>query len=135
VSSQYNRTGDENEKQNRKRKKAELAKVIIISGLLVIGAINLTINIRNHIRAGKGIDKLTPNPDITITPKIQCPDAGAAMFTGYKISPISEDRQILMVALTGIHERLELFFTNTNIFGLPTMSEEFIGNNTGSVKV
>eukprot|EP00978_Attheya_sp_CCMP212_P015145 scaffold38940_cov43-Attheya_sp.AAC.1 len=55
------------------------------------------------------------------------------MFAGYKVSSTSEDRQILMVTLTDLPERLELFLTNS--FSLPTMSEEFPENNTGSVKM
>eukprot|EP00978_Attheya_sp_CCMP212_P017553 scaffold46921_cov26-Attheya_sp.AAC.1 len=66
-------------------------------------------------------------------PKVQCPNAGAAMFAGYKVSNTSEDRQLLMVALSDLPERLELFLTNS--FSLPTMSEEFPGNKTGSVKM
>eukprot|EP00978_Attheya_sp_CCMP212_P036658 scaffold167970_cov76-Attheya_sp.AAC.3 len=75
----------------------------------------------------------SPSPYSTIIPKVQCPDAGAAMFAGYKVSNISEDRQLLMVTLTDLPERLELFLTNS--FSLPTMSEEFPGNKTGSVKM
>eukprot|EP00978_Attheya_sp_CCMP212_P012461 scaffold31093_cov80-Attheya_sp.AAC.8 len=81
--------------------------------------------------------KLTPSPSpyTTIIPKLQCPDAGAAMFVGYKVSNTSNDRQLLMVALSDLPERLELFLTNS--FSLPTMtiSEEFAGNKTGSVKM
>jgi hypothetical protein len=75
----------------------------------------------------------SPSPYPTIVPKVQCPDAGAAMFAGYTVSNTSEDRQLLMVTLTDLPERLELFLTNS--FSLPTMSEEFAGNKTGSVKV
>eukprot|EP00978_Attheya_sp_CCMP212_P005773 scaffold12887_cov65-Attheya_sp.AAC.1 len=75
----------------------------------------------------------SPSPYLTIIPKVQCPNAGAVMFAGYKVSNTSEDRQLLMVTLTDLSERLELFLTNS--FSLPTMSEEFPGNNTGSVKV
>eukprot|EP00978_Attheya_sp_CCMP212_P046074 scaffold372903_cov51-Attheya_sp.AAC.1 len=74
----------------------------------------------------------SPSPYPTTIPKVQCPDAGAAMFAGYKVSNASEDRQLLMVVLTDLPERLELFLTNS--FSLPTMSEEFAGNKTGSVK-
>eukprot|EP00978_Attheya_sp_CCMP212_P029735 scaffold106723_cov53-Attheya_sp.AAC.1 len=79
-------------------------------------------------------DKRTPSPSPypTIIPKVQCPDAGAAMFAGYKVSNTSEDRQLIMVVLTDLPERLELFLTNS--FSLPTMSEEFPGNKTGYVK-
>eukprot|EP00978_Attheya_sp_CCMP212_P042107 scaffold251260_cov46-Attheya_sp.AAC.1 len=79
--------------------------------------------------------KLTPipSPHPTIITKVQCPDAGAAMFVGYKVSNTSDDRQLLMVTLTNLPERLELFLTNS--FSLPTMSEEFAGNKTGSVKM
>mmetsp|Transcript_1652 Transcript_1652/g.2930 ORF Transcript_1652/g.2930 Transcript_1652/m.2930 type:complete len:88 (-) Transcript_1652:1334-1597(-) len=38
-----------------------------------------------------------------------------------------------MVTQTDLPERLKLFLTNS--FSLPTMSEEFVGNNTWSVKV
>eukprot|EP00978_Attheya_sp_CCMP212_P043260 scaffold279244_cov50-Attheya_sp.AAC.1 len=66
------------------------------------------------------------------TAKQLCPDAGAAMFAGYKVNNTSEDRHLLMVVLTDLPERLELFLTNS--FSLPTMREEFPGNKTGSVK-
>jgi hypothetical protein len=81
------------------------------------------------------INKPTPRPSPfpTIIRKVQCPDPGAVMFAGYKVSNTSEDRQLLMVTLTDLPERLELFLTNS--FSLPTMSEEFAGNKTGSVKV
>jgi hypothetical protein len=75
----------------------------------------------------------SPSPYPTVIPKVQCPDAGAAMFAGYKVSNTSEDSQLFLVTLTDLPERLELFLTNS--FSLPTMSEEFAGNNTGSVKV
>eukprot|EP00978_Attheya_sp_CCMP212_P007310 scaffold16956_cov73-Attheya_sp.AAC.3 len=75
----------------------------------------------------------SPSPYPTMISKVQCPEAGAAMFAGYKVSNTSEDRQLLMVALSDLPERLELFLTNS--FSLPTMSEEFPGNKTGSVKV
>ena len=81
------------------------------------------------------MNKPTPSPSTypTVIPKVQCPDAGAAMFAGYTVSNTSEDRELLMVTLTDLPERLELFLTNS--FSLPTMSEVFAGNNTGSVKV
>eukprot|EP00978_Attheya_sp_CCMP212_P005024 scaffold11090_cov87-Attheya_sp.AAC.1 len=73
----------------------------------------------------------SPSPYPTMVPKVQCPDAGAAMFVGYTVSNTSEDRQLLlMVALTDLPERLELFLTNS--FSLPTMSGI---NKTGSVKM
>jgi hypothetical protein len=75
----------------------------------------------------------SPSPYPTIIPKVQCPDAGAAMFAGYTVRNTSDDRQLLLVTLTDLPERLELFLTNS--FSLPTMSEEFSGNKTGSVKV
>eukprot|EP00978_Attheya_sp_CCMP212_P001360 scaffold2850_cov84-Attheya_sp.AAC.1 len=76
----------------------------------------------------------SPSPYPTMIPKVRCPDAGAAMFVGYKVSNTSEDRQLLlMVTLIELPERLELFLTNS--FSLPTMSEEFAGNKTGSVKM
>eukprot|EP00978_Attheya_sp_CCMP212_P044128 scaffold301375_cov67-Attheya_sp.AAC.1 len=78
-------------------------------------------------------DKPTPSPSPypTMIPKIQCPDAGAAMFAGYKVSNTSEDRQLLLlVALTDLPERLELYLTNS--FSLPTLSGI---NKTGSVKM
>eukprot|EP00978_Attheya_sp_CCMP212_P019057 scaffold52916_cov58-Attheya_sp.AAC.1 len=77
-----------------------------------------------------------PIPPPTIIPKVQCPDTGAAMFAGYKVSNTSEskDRQLLlMVTLADLPEKLELFLTNS--FSLPTMSEEFAANKTGSVKM
>eukprot|EP00978_Attheya_sp_CCMP212_P021027 scaffold60954_cov52-Attheya_sp.AAC.1 len=54
-------------------------------------------------------DKPTPSPSPypTMIPKVQCPDAGAAMFAGYKVSNTSKDRQLLMVTLTDLPERLE----------------------------
>eukprot|EP00978_Attheya_sp_CCMP212_P034651 scaffold146269_cov58-Attheya_sp.AAC.1 len=81
------------------------------------------------------VDKPTPSPSPypTIILKVQCPDAGAAIFAGYKVSNTSDDRQLLMVTLTNLPERLELFLTNS--FSLPTMSKEFAGNKTGSVKM
>eukprot|EP00978_Attheya_sp_CCMP212_P033140 scaffold132440_cov66-Attheya_sp.AAC.1 len=81
------------------------------------------------------MNKPTPNPSPypTVIPKVQCPDAGAAMFAGYKVSNTHEDSQLFLVTLTDLPERLELFLTNS--FSLPTMSEEFAGNNTGSLKV
>jgi hypothetical protein len=75
----------------------------------------------------------SPSPYPTVIPKVQCPDAGAAMFAGYTVGNTSEDSQLFLVTLTDLPERLELFLTNS--FSLPTMSEEFAGNNTGSVKV
>jgi hypothetical protein len=75
----------------------------------------------------------SPSPYPTIVPKVQCPDAGAAMFAGYTVSNTSGIRQLFMVTLTDLPERLELFLTNS--FSLPTMSEEFAKNATGSVKV
>eukprot|EP00978_Attheya_sp_CCMP212_P014100 scaffold35809_cov24-Attheya_sp.AAC.1 len=74
----------------------------------------------------------SPSPYPTMIPKVVCPDAGAAMFVGYKVSNTSEDRLLLMVALTDLPERLEMFLTNS--FSLPTMSEAFPGNKTGYVK-
>eukprot|EP00978_Attheya_sp_CCMP212_P028256 scaffold97156_cov35-Attheya_sp.AAC.1 len=61
----------------------------------------------------------SPSPYPTMIPKVQCPNAGAAMFVGYKVSNTSKDRQFLMVTLTNLPERLELFLTNS--FSLPTM--------------
>jgi hypothetical protein len=75
----------------------------------------------------------SPSPYPTVIPKVQCPDPGAAMFAGYKVSNTSDDQQLCMVTLMDLPERLELFLTNS--FSLPTMSEEFAGNKTGSVKV
>jgi hypothetical protein len=100
-----------------------------------VGAVVLMATVLNPVYIALRINKPTPSPSPypTITSKVQCPDAGAAMFAGYKVSNASEDRQLLMVTLTNLPERLELFLTNS--FSLPTMSEEFTGNNTGSVKV
>jgi hypothetical protein len=100
-----------------------------------VGAVVLMATVLNPVYIALRINKPTPSPSPypPIIPKVQCPDAGAAMFAGYKVSNASEDRQLLMVTLTNLPERLELFLTNS--FSLPTMSEEFTGNNTGSVKV
>eukprot|EP00978_Attheya_sp_CCMP212_P020333 scaffold58053_cov67-Attheya_sp.AAC.2 len=100
-----------------------------------VGAVVLMTTVLSPVYIANHINKPTPRPSPhqTITPKVQCPDAGAAMFAGYKVSNTSEDRQLLMVTLTDLPERLELFLTNS--FSLPTMSEEFAGNNTGSMKM
>eukprot|EP00978_Attheya_sp_CCMP212_P017558 scaffold46931_cov60-Attheya_sp.AAC.2 len=100
-----------------------------------VGAVVLMATVLNPVYVANRINKPTPRPSPypTIIPKVQCPDAGAAMFAGYKVSSTSEDRQLLMVTLIDLPERLELFLTNS--FSLPTMSEEFPGNKTGSVKV
>eukprot|EP00978_Attheya_sp_CCMP212_P042785 scaffold266986_cov52-Attheya_sp.AAC.1 len=106
-----------------------------------VGAVVLMATILSPIPFILNKDKPTPSPSPspspypTMIPKVQCPDAGAAMFAGYKVNNTSEDMQLLMlmVALTDLPERLELFLTNS--FSLPTMSEEFPGNKTGSVKV
>jgi hypothetical protein len=73
----------------------------------------------------------SPSPYPTVIPKVQCPDAGAAMFAGYKVSNTSEseDSQLFLVTLTDLPERLELFLTSS--FNLLTMSEEFTGNKLG----
>jgi hypothetical protein len=101
----------------------------------VVGATVLIHTVLSPVQTVINMNKPTPSPSPypTITPKVQCPDAGAVMFAGYEVSNTSEDRELLMVALTDLPERLELFLTNS--FSLPTMSEEFAGNNTGSVKV
>eukprot|EP00978_Attheya_sp_CCMP212_P018683 scaffold51611_cov35-Attheya_sp.AAC.2 len=91
----------------------------------VLSPVQIVINMRKPTPS--------PSPYPTVIPKVQCPDAGAVMFAGYKVSNTSEDRQLLMVTLADLPEKLELFLTNS--FSLPTMSEEFAGNNTGSVKV
>eukprot|EP00978_Attheya_sp_CCMP212_P023070 scaffold69905_cov31-Attheya_sp.AAC.1 len=90
----------------------------------VLSPVQMVINMRKR--------KPTPSPSPypTVILKVQCPDAGAAMFA--KVSNTSKDRQLLMVTLSNLPERLELFLTNS--FSLPTMSEEFAGNKTGSVK-
>eukprot|EP00978_Attheya_sp_CCMP212_P030617 scaffold113175_cov53-Attheya_sp.AAC.1 len=100
-----------------------------------VGAVVLMGIVLSPVYIAIDINKPTPSPGPypTIIPKVQCPDAGAAMFAGYKVSNISEDRQLVMVTLTDLPERLELFLTNS--FSLPTMSEEFPGNKTGSVKM
>eukprot|EP00978_Attheya_sp_CCMP212_P040206 scaffold217111_cov110-Attheya_sp.AAC.1 len=109
--------------------------VAVIGGTgFVVGATVLMHTVLSPIQTV--INMRTPSPSTypTITPKVQCPDAGAAMFAGYNVSNTSDDRQLLlMVTLTDLPERLELFLTNS--FSLPTMSEEFAGNKTGSVKV
>eukprot|EP00978_Attheya_sp_CCMP212_P038299 scaffold188564_cov37-Attheya_sp.AAC.1 len=101
-----------------------------------VGAVVLMATVLNPVYVANHINKPTssPSPYPPIIPKVQCPDGGAAMFAGYKVSNTSEDMQLLlMVTLTALPERLELFLTNS--FSLPTMSEEFPGNKTGSVKV
>jgi hypothetical protein len=87
------------------------------------------------IRTVINMSKPTPSPSPypTVIPKVKCPDTGAAMFAGFKASNTSEDTQLLMVTLSDLPERLELFLTNS--FSLPTTSEEFAGDKTGSVKV
>jgi len=111
--------------------------VTVIGGTgFVVGASVLVHTVLSPVQFVINMRKPTPSPSPypTIIPKVQCPDAGAAMFAGYKVSNTSEDRQLLlMVTLTDLPERLELFLTNS--FSLPTMSEVFAGNNTGSVKV
>jgi hypothetical protein len=100
-----------------------------------IGASVIMATVLSPVNIVGDLNKPTPSPSPypTIIPKVQCPDAGAAMFAGYKVSNTSEDWQLLMVTLTDLPERLELFLTNS--FSLPTMNEEFAGNKTGSVKV
>eukprot|EP00978_Attheya_sp_CCMP212_P024762 scaffold78400_cov53-Attheya_sp.AAC.1 len=71
--------------------------------------------------------------DTTILPKVPCPDSGSAMFSGYKMSNTSENGQLLIVTLVELHENLELFLTNS--IGLPTASDEFLGNQTASAKM
>jgi hypothetical protein len=109
--------------------------VTVIGGtVVVVGATVLLHTVLSPVQTVINMRTPSPSPYPTITPKVQCPDAGAAMFAGYKVSNTSEDRQLLlMVTLTDLPERLELFLTNS--FSLPTMNEEFSGNNTGSVKV
>eukprot|EP00978_Attheya_sp_CCMP212_P019661 scaffold55321_cov75-Attheya_sp.AAC.2 len=110
--------------------------VTVIGGTgVAVAAAVLIHTVLNPVYIVRNMNKPTPSPSPypTITPKVQCPDAGAAMFVGYKISNTSEDMQLLMVTLTDLPERLELFVTNS--FSLPTMNEEFTGNNTGSMKV
>ena len=100
-----------------------------------VGASVLMATVLSPVNIVRDMNKPTPSPSPypTIIPKVQCPDAGAAMFAGYTVSNTSEDRQLLLVTLTDLPERLELFLTNS--FTLPTMREEFPGNKTGSVKV
>ena len=100
-----------------------------------IGASVLMATVFSPAQFVRDLSKPTPSPSPypTVIPKVQCPDPGAAMFAGYKVSNTSDDRQLRMVTLTDLPERLELFLTNS--FSLPTMSEEFAGNKTGSVKV
>eukprot|EP00978_Attheya_sp_CCMP212_P030727 scaffold114085_cov26-Attheya_sp.AAC.1 len=108
------------------------------TGVAVTVAV-LMATVLNPVQTVINMRTLSPSPYPTIspypmiTPKVQCPDAGAAMFAGYQVSNTSENRQLLLlVTLTDLPERLELFLTNS--FSLPTMREEFAGNNTGSVK-
>eukprot|EP00978_Attheya_sp_CCMP212_P035944 scaffold159417_cov54-Attheya_sp.AAC.1 len=103
----------------------------LVGVVVLMAAILSTIPIPFIINTTKPTPSPSPYP--TMIPKVRCPDAGAAMFAGYKVSNTSKDRQFLMVTLTNLPERLELFLTNS--FSLPTMSEEFSGNNTGSVKL
>eukprot|EP00978_Attheya_sp_CCMP212_P043065 scaffold274477_cov59-Attheya_sp.AAC.1 len=100
-----------------------------------VGAVVLMSTVLSPVYIANHMNKPTPSPSPyrTMIPKVQCPDAGAAMFAGYKVNNTYEDRQLLMVVLTDLPERLELFLTNS--FSLPTMSEEFPGNKTGSVKM
>eukprot|EP00978_Attheya_sp_CCMP212_P026706 scaffold88369_cov72-Attheya_sp.AAC.2 len=110
--------------------------VTVIGGTgVVVGASVLMHTVLSPVQTVINMRKPTPSPSPypTITPKVQCPDTGAAMFAGFKVSNTSEDRQLFMVTLTDLPERLELFLTNS--FSLPTMSEVFAGNKTGSVKV
>ena len=114
--------------------------VIVIGGTgIAVTAAVLMATVLNPVQIVINTRTPSPSPYPTIspypmmTPKVQCPDAGAVMFAGYKISNTSEDSQLFMVTLTDLPERLELFLTNS--FSLPTMSEEFVGNKTGSVKV
>eukprot|EP00978_Attheya_sp_CCMP212_P035285 scaffold152525_cov28-Attheya_sp.AAC.1 len=113
-----------------------IGTVIVIGGTgVVVGGIVLIYTLLSPVNTIINTHKPTPSPSPypTVLPKVQCPDAGAAMFAGYQVSNTSEDRQLLMVTLADLPERLELFLTNS--FSLPTMSEEFAGNNTGSVKM
>eukprot|EP00978_Attheya_sp_CCMP212_P003507 scaffold7233_cov63-Attheya_sp.AAC.6 len=107
--------------------------VVTVIGLtgVTVGASVLMHTVLSPVQMNKPTP--SPSPFPTIIPKVQCPDAGAVMFAGYKVSNTSEDRQLFVVTLTDLPERLELFLTNS--FSLPTMSEAFAGNNTGSVKV
>eukprot|EP00978_Attheya_sp_CCMP212_P013324 scaffold33464_cov56-Attheya_sp.AAC.1 len=102
---------------------------------VVVGASVLMHTVLSPVRTIINTHTPTPSPSPfpTRIPKVQCPDAGAAMFAGYKVSNTSEDIQLFMVTLTDLPERLELFLTNS--FSLPTMSEEFARNKTGSVKM
>eukprot|EP00978_Attheya_sp_CCMP212_P010536 scaffold25568_cov78-Attheya_sp.AAC.2 len=112
-----------------------IATVIGGAGV-VVGATVLMHTVLSPVYIVRNMNKPTPipSPHPKIIPKVQCPDAGAAMFAGYKVSNTSEDRQLLlMVTLADLPERLELFLTNS--FSLPTMSEEFAENKTGSVKM
>jgi hypothetical protein len=104
---------------------------VLIGALVLVGvALSLGPDV-NVIDTNKPTPSPSTNP--TIIPKVQCPGAGAAMFAGFKVSNTSEDRHLFMVTLSDLPERLELFLTNS--FSLPTMSEEFVRNKTGSVKV
>eukprot|EP00978_Attheya_sp_CCMP212_P007727 scaffold17957_cov57-Attheya_sp.AAC.5 len=109
--------------------------VTVIGGTgFVVGATVLMHTVLSPVYIVRHMNKPTPSPSPypKVIPKVQCPDAGAAMFAGYKVSNTSDDRQLLMVTLIDLPERLELFLTNS--FSLPTMSEEFAGNKTGSMK-
>eukprot|EP00978_Attheya_sp_CCMP212_P029544 scaffold105186_cov58-Attheya_sp.AAC.1 len=74
---------------------------VVVLMAAILSPIPFIINNNKH--------KLTPSPSPypTMIPKVQCPDAGSAMFAGYKVSNTSEDRQLLMVSLTDLPERLE----------------------------
>eukprot|EP00978_Attheya_sp_CCMP212_P025969 scaffold84621_cov63-Attheya_sp.AAC.1 len=63
-----------------------------------VGALVLMPTILSHMPfiINKNKPTPTPSPYTTIIPKVQCPDAGAAMFAGYEVSNTSEDMQLLM---------------------------------------
>eukprot|EP00978_Attheya_sp_CCMP212_P041217 scaffold233396_cov33-Attheya_sp.AAC.1 len=65
---------------------------------IVVGASVLVYTLLSPVNTKINTHKPTPSPSPypTIIAKVQCPDAGAAMFAGYKVSNTSEDRRLLM---------------------------------------
>eukprot|EP00978_Attheya_sp_CCMP212_P019250 scaffold53669_cov61-Attheya_sp.AAC.1 len=70
--------------------------VTVVGGTgVLVGASVLMATVLSPVKV---VSKPTPSPSPyqVIIPKVQCPDAGAAMFAGYNVSKTSEDRQLLM---------------------------------------
>eukprot|EP00978_Attheya_sp_CCMP212_P039510 scaffold206206_cov39-Attheya_sp.AAC.1 len=71
--------------------------VTVIGGTgFVVGASVLMHTVLSPVQIVINMRTPSPSPYPTITPKVQCPDAGAAMFAGYKVSKTSDDRHLLM---------------------------------------